>query len=134
MAETKRTVIIIDDDPDVVEATKVILEGAGYAVETALNAPDGLERIRQGGIDCILLDVMMAKETEGFHVAQDLKGDPATAGIPIVMMTSVGKKTGFEFSPETDGDYMPVEAFLEKPVDPDRLLRTIEEVLAKREG
>jgi len=134
MAETKRTVIIIDDDPDVVEATKVILEGAGYGVETALGAPDGLERIRQGGIDCILLDVMMAKDTEGFHVAQDLKDDPATAGIPIVMMTSVGKKTGFEFSPETDGDYMPVEAFLEKPVDPDRLLRTIEEVLAKRDG
>jgi len=132
MAEDKQTVIIIDDDPDLVEATRAVLEGAGYEVATALNGPDGLARIRQGGIDAILLDVMMAKETEGFHVAQELKGDEATAGIPIIMLTAVGQKTGFEFSPETDADYMPVEAFLEKPVDPDRLLETIAEALGTK--
>ena len=121
----QKTVIIIDDDPDVVEATKTILQGADYAVATALDARTGLERIRQGGIDCIILDVMMASETEGFHVAQDLKADPATAGIPILMLTAISQKSGFEFSPETDKDFMPVEAFLEKPLDPDRLLETI---------
>jgi len=131
MAEEKPTVLIIDDDPDLVEATKVVLEGAGYAVASALNGPDGLERIRRGGIDCILLDVMMAKDTEGFRIAQDLKADEATAGIPIIMLTAVGQKTGFEFSPETDADYMPVEAFLEKPVEPDALLETIRKALGK---
>jgi len=131
MAEEKPTVLIIDDDPDLVEATKVVLEGAGYAVASALNGPDGLERIRGGGIDCILLDVMMAKDTEGFRIAQDLKADEATAGIPIIMLTAVGQKTGFEFSPETDADYMPVEAFLEKPVEPDALLETIRKALGK---
>jgi CheY-like chemotaxis protein len=129
MAEAKKTVIIIDDDPDVVEATRAVLEGAGYAVESALDGTAGLERVRQGGIDCILLDVMMTRDTEGFHVAQALKGDDATAAIPIVMLTSVGQKSGFEFSPETDADYMPVDAFLEKPVDPDRLLEAIEEAM-----
>jgi len=132
MAEDRQTVIIIDDDPDLVEATRVILEGAGYAVASALNGPDGLARVRGGGIDCILLDVMMAKDTEGFHIAQELKGDEATAGIPIIMLTSISQKTGFEFSPEIDEDYMPVEAFLEKPVDPDRLLEAIAGVLGKK--
>ena len=121
----KKTIIIIDDDPDVVEATKVVLQSAGFGVASAFTGREGLERVRQGGIDCILLDVIMAKETEGFHIAQDLKADPTTAKIPIVMLTSVSKKTGFEFSPATDKDFMPVEAFLEKPVDPKRLIETV---------
>jgi len=130
----KKTIMIIDDDPDLVEATKVVLEQAGYAVASSLNAPKGLERIRQGGIDAILLDVMMARDTEGFHVAQELRADPKTAGIPIVMLTSVGRKSGFEFSPETDADYMPVDAFLEKPVEPKRLVETIRGVLKPKDA
>ena len=126
---TKKTVLIIDDDPDVVEATKVILEGAGLAVETAYTGREGLDRIHRGGIDCIILDVMMAKDTEGFHIAQDLKADAKTAQTPIVMLTSISQKTGFEFSSQTDKDFMPVEAFLEKPVDPKRLVETIRKVL-----
>jgi CheY-like chemotaxis protein len=121
----KRTVIVIDDDPDVLEATKVILEGAGFAVVTAPTGPEGVSRIREGGIDCIILDVMMAKDTEGFHVAQDLKADVKTARIPIIMLTSVSKKTGFEFSPAADKDFLPVELFLEKPVDPKRLIQAV---------
>jgi len=125
----KKTVIIIDDDPDILEATKVILEGAGFAVETAATGKEGLDRIRRGGIDCILLDVIMARDTEGFQIAQDLKADAKTANLPIVLLTSVLQKTGFEFSPETDKDYMPVEAFLEKPVDPKRLIETVRSVM-----
>jgi len=121
----KKTVIVIDDDPDVLEATKVILEGAGFAVVTAPTGPEGVSRIREGGINCILLDVMMAKDTEGFHIAQELKADPKTCRIPIIMLTSVTKKSGFEFSPATDKDFMPVEVFLEKPVDPKRLVQAI---------
>jgi CheY-like chemotaxis protein len=121
----KKTVIVIDDDPDVLEATKVILEGAGFAVVTAPTGQEGLSRVREGGIDCIILDVMMAKDTEGFQVAQDLKADGKTARIPIIMLTSVSKKTGFEFSPATDKDFMPVELFLEKPVDPKRLVQAV---------
>jgi CheY-like chemotaxis protein len=121
----KKTVIVIDDDPDVLEATKVILEGAGFAVVTAPTGQEGLTRVREGGIDCIILDVMMAKDTEGFHIAQELKADPKTSRIPIIMLTSVTKKSGFEFSPATDKEFMPVELFLEKPVDPKRLVQAI---------
>ena len=129
MAKHKKTIIVIDDDPDLIEATRVVLEKAGFAVATALTGRDGLARIRQGGIDGILLDVMMARDTEGFQIAQDLRADPKTAGIPIIMLTSVARKTGFEFSPETDKDFMPVEAFLEKPVDPKKLVETIRKAI-----
>ncbi len=127
----KKTVIVIDDDPDVLEATRAVLEGGGYAVETATSGPAGLERVRRGGIDAIILDVMMARDTEGFHIAQDLKENEATADVPVVMMTAISQKTGFEFSPRTDGEFMPADAFLEKPVDPEDLLATVEEVLSK---
>jgi CheY-like chemotaxis protein len=125
---TKKTVFVIDDDPDLLEVAKTVLSGAGFSVLVASTGRDGLARIRKGGIDCIILDVMMETETEGFHIAQDLRADPKTAGIPIVMLTSVSKKTGFEFSPETDKDYLPVETFLEKPVDPKRLVQAVRDL------
>ena len=126
---TKKTVFVIDDDPDLLEVAKTVLSGAGFSVLVASTGRDGLARIRKGGIDCIILDVMMETETAGFHIAQDLRADPKTAGIPIVMLTSVSKKTGFEFSPETDKDYLPVETFLEKPVDPKRLVQAVRDLM-----
>jgi len=124
----QKTVLVIDDDADLLEVAKTVLAGAGFSVLVASTGRDGLARIRKGGIDCIILDVMMETETEGFRIAQDLRADPKTAGIPIVMLTSVSKKTGFEFSPETDKDYMPVETFLEKPVDPKRLVQAVRDL------
>lgn len=123
-----KTVLVIDDDADLLEVAKTVLAGAGFSVLVASTGRDGLACIRKGGIDCIILDVMMATETEGFHVAQDLRADPKTAGIPIVMLTSVSKKSGFEFSPQTDKDFMPVEVFLEKPVDPKRLVQAVRDL------
>ena len=125
----KKTVLVIDDDADLLEVAKTVLAGAGFSVLVASTGRDGLARIRKGGIDCIILDVMMETETEGFRIAQDLRADPKTAAIPIVMLTSVSKKTGFEFSPETDKDYMPVESFLEKPVDPKRLVQAVRDLM-----
>jgi CheY-like chemotaxis protein len=125
----KKTVLVIDDDADLLEVAKIVLSEAGFSVLTTTTGRDGLARVRKGGIDCIILDVMMATDTEGFHIAQDLRADPKTAGIPIVMLTSVSRKSGFEFSPETDKDFMPVEVFLEKPVDPKRLVQAVRDVV-----
>jgi len=125
----KKTILIVDDDADFVEATRVVLESAGYAVESASNGKEGLAHLKKGGADLLVLDVMMTHDTEGFHIAQEIRANPATAKVPIVMLTGISQKTGFAFSPETDADYMPVDAFLEKPVDPDVLLQTIAKAL-----
>lgn len=125
----KTTVLIVDDDADFVEATRVVLETAGYAVESARNGQEGLARLAKGGVDCLVLDVMMTDDTEGFHTAEEIRANPATAKVPIVMLTGISQKTGFAFSPETDAEYLPVDAFLEKPVDPDVLLDEIAKAL-----
>jgi len=129
--KTKKTVIIIDDDVDILQATKLTLEHGGYAVETACSGKEGVDRIRRGGIDLIILDVMMARPTEGFHIAQELKADGASKAIPTLMTTSVSAKTGFKFDPKTDGEYLPVEDFVEKPVDPQDLLARVKRLLAQ---
>ena len=125
------TVIIIDDDVDILEAVKLTLEHAGYEVATASSGREGMARIRQGGIDLVILDVMMARDTEGFQIAQDLKADPDLKGIPILMMTSVGAKSGFSFDPKTDGDYLPVEDYVDKPVDPADLVARVNRLLGR---
>jgi len=127
----KKTILLVDDDADFVEATRAVLEGAGYAVAAASSGKEGLARLAKGGVDCVLLDVMMTRETEGFHTAEQIRENPATAKVPILMLTGIVEKTGFEFSPETDADYLPVDAFIRKPVDPDDLLQAVAEALEK---
>jgi len=125
----KKTILVVDDDPDFVEATRVVLETAGYAVESAPNGKAGLKRLAKGGVDCLVLDVMMTGDTEGVHTAEEIRANPATAKVPIVMLTGISQKMGFAFSPETDAEYLPVNVFLEKPVDPDVLLDEIAKAL-----
>jgi len=134
MAAVKKTILVVDDDPDIVETTKTILEKAGYKIETASNGTEGLAKARDMKPDLMLLDIMMDKETEGFHVAYELRSDEKTKDIKILVLTNVGRKSGFKFSPETDEDYLPVDGFLEKPLEPKTLVATVKEVLGEKQG
>ena len=130
MSERKK-IIVIDDDVDILEAARLTLENAGHDVVTATGGAEGVAAIRAGGIDLIILDVMMARDTEGFQIAQDLKASPELKDIPILMMTSVSAKSGFQFDPKTDGDYLPVEDYVDKPVDPADLVARVTRLLNK---
>lgn len=129
--DEKKTIIIIDDDVDILEAARLTLEAAGFGVLTAGDGAEGLARVREGGVDLIILDVMMARDTEGFQVAQDLKASPELAAIPVLVMTSVSAKSGFKFDPKTDGDFLPVEDYVEKPVDPAELVSRVKKLLGQ---
>jgi CheY-like chemotaxis protein len=131
MATAKKRILVVDDDPDIVDATKTILEAAGYQVATASNGTEALAEARRAAPDVMILDIMMDKETEGFHVAYELKGDEKTKDIKILVLTAVGQKSGFKFSPETDEDYLPVDGFMEKPLDPKALVKKVSELAAK---
>ncbi len=132
MASQKEYILVVDDDPDVVEVIKTVLESAGYAVDSAHDGDSGLAKMRAKKPDLVILDVMMRKETEGFHVSYMIKNDPALAKTPILMLTAIGEKTGMKFSPDKDGEYLPVEAFVEKPIEPKDLLARVEKLLAER--
>jgi len=132
MASAKKNILVIDDDPDVVEALRTILESVGYVVDSASDGDSGLAKMRAKKPDMVILDVMMRKETEGFHVSYVIKNDPTLAKIPILMLTAIGEKTGMKFSPDKDGAYLPVEAFVEKPIEPKDLLARVEKLLPLR--
>ena len=118
----KKTILIIDDDIDLVEIIRVTLENENLNVIDAQNGERGVAMAKDRSPDLILLDVMMSKVDEGFQVAYELRGDPTTKDIPILMLTAVVDQTGFDFNPDKDADFLPVDEFLEKPVSPRRLV------------
>ena len=126
-----KKVLMIDDDPEFVEAITNILDARGYDVVSANDGKDGVAKAGKEKPDIILLDVMMTTKSEGFDVARELSKDANLKGTPVVMLTGVRKEMNLPFGFEPDSDWLPVKAFLEKPVKPETLLKTIEENIKK---
>jgi CheY-like chemotaxis protein len=122
-------ILVVDDDIDVLETRKIVLEHNNYEVETATNITVAQEILENNKIHLILLDVMMERDSDGFVFAQSVKNDDRFKDIPIVMATAVNQRTKFKFDIEKDGDFLPVEKFMEKPIDPDDLIVTIRGLL-----
>ncbi len=114
--------MIIDDDKDIIDAIKVILEPKGYKIDFAMNPDEGMKLIENEKPDLIFLDVMMNEPDDGFFMALKLRKQGIQT--PIVMLTSVSKATGLDFGM---GENLPVQEFLEKPAKSD----VIEEVVKK---
>lgn len=129
-------ILVIDDDPDIVTAVQMVLEGAGHQVTSAPNGRQGLERIKSDLPDLIILDVMMESHTEGFELALKLHSpDPASEwksfrNMPILMLTAIHSTTPLRYEP--DIDYLPVELFVDKPIDPSDLLGKVNWILARQ--
>ncbi len=120
------TILIVDDDPDIVEASTMILEKEGHEVVTASNRADGMARVQDANPDLLILDVMMDSPDDGIVMAQDLRRQGFKQ--PILMLTSVGRVTGMSYG--QDIELVPVDAFLEKPVRPSTLVEHIKRLIA----
>jgi len=129
MANSK--ILIIDDDQDLTSALQAVLESNQYAVSTAANKTEGMEKIKTVEPDLIILDVMMESWQDGFELARELKQkDSAYNKIPILMLTGVEDKTGLEFKSEAgDEEWLPVNGFLDKPVEPATLIEEVKKLL-----
>ena len=128
----KIKIVIVEDDVDLVEALRIILESKSYEVSVAYDLVTGLSKIRSERPDLIVLDVMFSKGEKkmGFHLANEIRMDKAIASIPILMLTALNNELpGFNVSPETDGEYLPVDAFLNKPAEPKAFLSKVGELL-----
>ena len=122
-------ILVVDDDVDVLDSRKIVLEHNNYEVLTATNIHVADEILKKEEIDLIILDVMMENDSDGFNFAQQGKNDEKFSKIPIILATAVNQRTKFKFDIEKDGDFMPVEKFMEKPIDPDDLIVTIRGLL-----
>ena len=133
----KPKILVIDDDPDLVESIRIALEANHYDVSSAANGTEGLRLIKEIHPDLIILDVMMNTITEGFQVLQQLRShDPQSeyssySTIPILMLTVVSQKMHMEFSPQADGDYLPVDEFVDKPIRIEALLEKVRKLIQK---
>ena len=126
-------ILIIDDDQDMVQAMKVVLENKNYQVESATSGREGLEKAKQHKPDLIILDVMMENLDTGFEVSRDLKKDPLLKDTPILMLTSIKERTGFDFEKEAgEPDWLPVDDYCDKPLNPEDLVAKVEALLRKR--
>jgi DNA-binding response OmpR family regulator len=121
-------ILIVDDDPDITFATGLFLKRAQHEVQTASSRAEGMKAIEEGNPDLIILDVMMEQADDGIAMAQELRRQGCE--IPILMLTSVGKVTGFTY--DEDREMVPVNAFFEKPIQPDLLVQKVNELLATR--
>ncbi len=126
----KQKILIVDDDADLSGSLKVIFEHAGYDATTAASKAEGMEKARMEQPSLIVLDVMMETWQDGFEMSRDLKADPRFRDTPIVMLTSIEETMGIEVkSSAGDPVWLPVDAFLDKPVLPDTLLGEVRKLL-----
>jgi two-component system, OmpR family, alkaline phosphatase synthesis response regulator PhoP len=133
--EPKGLILVVDDDPDIVATSRIILESNGYEVRTAANSKEALRLLDQGTPDLMLLDVMMTSDTEGFDLAFKLKEDPKFKDLPIIMLTAFLDKVRVEGPGPFEfilGEQWPVQWLFEKPLDTQKLLGKIEAVLKDR--
>jgi CheY-like chemotaxis protein len=122
-----KKVLMIDDDPEFVEAISNLLDAKGYDVHTASNGKEGIEKAKAQNPDIILLDVMMTTKDEGFNVARGLHDNEQLKDTPIIMMTGIRREMNLPFGFEPDEAWLPVRKVLEKPVKPEVLLAAIAE-------
>jgi CheY-like chemotaxis protein len=136
----KATVLVVEDDPDFAEIVTTALESSAFTVVAAGNKDEGLALARAKRPDCIVLDVMMPAGTEGFHFVWELRkdADQEVRETPILILTSIHGQTRLRFHPDqSDGtygphEYLPVQEFLEKPVDPGKLVEAVNSLVAGR--
>ncbi len=123
-------ILVVDDDPDFVEITRMILEPKGCQVSSASNGEQALARMRQDRPDLVLLDVMMSHTLDGLDVSRRMQKDTELSGIPIIVVSSIASSPHAELFP-TD-EYLPIDGWISKPLQSDALLEKVRHCLSSR--
>jgi CheY-like chemotaxis protein len=120
-------VLVIDDDPDFVEATRLVLVSGGYEVVSAADGDEGLAMVHQEKPDLVILDVIMDTVLDGLNVSRELADDPEHRDMPILMVTSIANSDYAALFP-TD-EYIHIDDFVSKPIAPQDLLKRVKRLL-----
>jgi len=127
--DKRAEILLVDDDPDIQDSLRIILESNDYSVRTAANGREAMIELGTRLPDLMILDIMMATETEGFDLAYKLRDDPAFKGLPILILTSFLDKVRDEGPGKFEyilGEQWPAHWLFEKPVDSKKLLARID--------
>jgi len=123
-------ILLVDDDPDFCEATKIVLESKSYEVSIAYDGIEGWEKVKANRPDLIVLDVMMPKK-DGYAMCKELKADQKYAEIPVVLLTAVAENVPTTRYTTLMGMETEADDYIDKPVEPSELVKRIEALLSK---
>lgn len=126
---TKKYVLIVDDDPDLVETVCMMLENKGYEVGKAYDGVEGEESIKERRPDLVVLDVMMPRK-DGYKLCAELKADTQTRDIPVILLTAVGEAVPTTSYTHAQGMATEAEEYIPKPVDSKTLVEAVENFFA----
>lgn len=122
-------ILLVDDDADFVVSTSALLEAHNYSVISAYDGKSGFQKADDEKPDLLLLDVMMSTKTEGFDVARQIAQHEKLKKMPVILLTGIRNDMNLPYGFEPDEEWLPVYKVMEKPVQPDKLINTIEELL-----
>lgn len=133
--KTSPKILIVDDDMDFIEISRLNLEGKGYQVRSASNGKEGWKMVEKERPDLIIMDLMMEKLDAGMALSQKIKSHPQYASIPILMLTSISRDTGMDFAPRTPEDLkkLKVDDFHTKPIKAKTLVEKVGRLLGRGE-
>jgi len=124
-------ILLVDDDRDFLEMNRGILEAQGFRVDCYTDADQAWERMKGQVPDLVITDLMMKSLDSGFSLARKIKSDPRFADVPVIIVTAVASKRGFDFNPQSgkELEVMGCEAYFDKPVSPELLIAKVKELL-----
>lgn len=131
----KKKILIVEDDIDMIEAIEIVLKSMNYTTIRALDPDEGWVMMKKEKPDMVILDAMFghSQKTKGFDLALKMRQNKELSHIPVLMLTAVNLQyPQFGFSAGTDGEYLPVDEFVDKPVQPEDLLKKIEKLLEQK--
>ncbi|MFH1321073.1 MAG: response regulator [Bacteroidota bacterium] len=120
-------ILLVDDDIDLIGTVKAILETEQYTVITANNKTQGMEKLHSEKPDLAILDVMMDTPKEGFEMAEEIRKDSNFKDLPILILTALDEQTKYF---EQTIDWLPINGYIDKPVEPELLLKEVNKALS----
>jgi CheY-like chemotaxis protein len=125
-------VLVIDDDRDFLDAVRAMLEKAQYDVDVAATPDAGIEKVRASKPDLVVLDVMMPSNYEGFAVARTIREELQLRSLPIIILSVINGRKEVPYRFAANDDYLPVDAFLDKPLDAAHLVDAVQQLLGQQ--
>jgi DNA-binding response OmpR family regulator len=133
MAREAPVIMMVDDDLDFLDMNRAVLQGKGYKVLCFSDAHTAFEEMGRARPHLVVTDLVMKTLDSGFSLARQIRGDERFNEVPIIIVTAIGSRQGFDFNPRTPEELaaMRADAYFDKPVDPDVLVAKVEELLAR---
>ena len=132
MTSAKKTILIVDDDPDIILQLTALLEKSGYVVKSAASAAEAEEALLSVRPDLAIIDLMMEEKDSGFILCHLIKR--LYPGTPVMMLTAVKAATGLTFAAGVgeEGSWLEADLLMDKPVRPEQLRGCVRKLLARR--